>query len=110
MTRTNKKDRKSVAPVIDPYLPNNGNFGFRVSRYELSLEYKVESNRLTGIANITAVTLASLHWFTLDLSDALSVAKVEVNGRRPAKFRTVNGKLHITLANQLPAGAAPFIR
>ncbi|WP_020100946.1 M1 family metallopeptidase [Mycobacterium sp. 360MFTsu5.1] len=106
MTRTNKKDRKSVAPVIDPYLPNNGNFGFRVSRYELGLEYKVESNRLTGIAHITAVTLASLNWFTLDLSDDLSVAKVEVNGRRPAKFRTVNGKLHITLADQLPAGAA----
>ena len=106
MTRTNKKDRKSVAPVIDPYLPNNGNFGFRVSRYELSLEYKVESNRLSGIANITAVTLASLNWFTLDLSDDLSVTKVEVNGRRPAKFRTVNGKLHITLADQLPAGAA----
>ncbi|MUL79705.1 M1 family metallopeptidase [Mycolicibacterium sp. CBMA 226] len=106
MTRTNKKDRKDVAPVIDPYLPNNGNFGYRVSRYELNLEYRVDSNRLTGSATITAVTLASLSWFTLDLSDALSVAKVEVNGRRPAKYRTVNGKLHITLPSALPAGAA----
>ena len=80
-----KKD-KSGPPVIDPYLPKNGNFGYRVSRYELALEYKVAINRLTGSATITAVTLAALRTFTLDLSDALSVAKVTVNGRRPAHF------------------------
>ncbi|MDR3662288.1 MAG: M1 family metallopeptidase [Mycobacterium sp.] len=106
MTRTNKKDRKDVPPVIDPYLPAVGNFGYRVSRYELNLEYKVESNRLTGTATITAVTLASLKSFSLDLSDALNVAKVEVNGRRPAKYRSGDGKLHIALAAELPAGAA----
>lgn len=36
-------------PVIDPYLPNSGNFGYRVSRYELELDYKVSSNRLSGL-------------------------------------------------------------
>ena len=36
-----KAAKKSAAPVIDPYLPDNGNFGYRVSRYELDLEYKV---------------------------------------------------------------------
>ena len=41
--------------VIDPYLPANGNFGYRVSRYELDLEYKVAINRLSGSATITAV-------------------------------------------------------
>jgi len=109
MTQSNKKARKSVstsAPVIDPYLPHVGNFGYRVSRYELHLEYKMESNRLAGTADITAVTLASLKSFTLDLSDALTVSKVEVNGRRPAKYRCSQGKLHITLAAPLPAGAA----
>ena len=51
--------RKGVTPpVIDPYLPDNGNFGYRVSRYELDLEYKVASNRLSGSATITAVALA----------------------------------------------------
>ena len=74
-------------PVIDPYLPDNGNFGYRVSRYELELEYKVAINRLTGTATITAVTLAALRTFTLDLSDALSVTKVSVNGRRPASVQ-----------------------
>ncbi|WP_245906529.1 M1 family metallopeptidase [Mycolicibacterium palauense] len=100
------RKKKAGTPVIDPYLPGNGNFGYRVSRYELDLEYKVAANRLTGAAAITAVTLAELRTFSLDLSDALSVSKVTVNGRRPQGFRTAGRKLHITLASKLPAGAA----
>jgi aminopeptidase N len=92
--------------VIDPYLPGNGNFGYRVSRYELDLEYKVAINRLAGSATITAVTLAELRSFSLDLSTALGVSKVSVNGRRPRQFSSANGKLHITLDSKLPAGAA----
>lgn len=111
MTRSKKKaaDARSGgggAPVIDPYLPASGNFGYRVSRYELDLEYKVAINRLTGTATITAATLASLRTFTLDLADALSVTKVIVNGARPQQFRTSSGKLHIALRDALPAGAA----
>jgi len=98
--------KKSPAVVIDPYLPNNGNFGYRVSRYELDLEYKVSINRLSGSMTITAVTLAELRTFTLDLSDALAVSKVTVNGGRPAHFGCYGGKLHIGLASKLPAGAA----
>ncbi len=93
-------------PVIDRYLPTAGNFGYRVSRYELELEYKVTINRLAGSATVTAVTLAALKTFTLDLSPALGVSKVTVNGRRPASFRSSAGKLHITLASALPTGAA----
>jgi aminopeptidase N len=99
----------STPPVIDPYLPHNGNFGFRVSRYELELEYKVQLNRLSGTATITAATLASLKTFTLDLADALTVSKVSVNGHRPAQFRHASGKLHVTLSSTLPAGAAMSI-
>ena len=66
-------------------------------------------NRLSGAATITAVTLAALRTFTLDLSDALSVTKVSVNGKRPAHFRLSSGKLHIALADALPAGAAMTI-
>ena len=98
--------KKAAAPVIDPYLPACGNFGYRVSRYELDLEYKVAINRLAGSVTITAVTLAELRTFTLDLSDNLTVAKVSVNGRRPAQFGSSNGKLRITLSSELPAGAA----
>ncbi len=109
MTRISKKPRKSDPPVIDPYLPGNGNFGYRVSRYELDLEYKVNINRLAGSATITAATLASIRTFTLDLSDALAVSKVSVNGRRPSSFHTSNGKLHVTLSSALPPGAAMSI-
>ena len=106
MTRGFKKAQKGTPPVIDPYLPTNGNFGYRVSRYELDVEYKVNINRLAGTATITAVTLASLRTFSLDLSDALAVSKVSINGRRPANFGRTRGKLNVTLATPLPAGAA----
>lgn len=101
--------KRTSPPVIDPYLPHNGNFGYRVSRYALDLEYKVASNRLGGTANITAVTLAALQNFTFDLADSLTVSRVTVNGRRPAHFAASGGKLRIRLAAALPAGSAMSI-
>ncbi|PPJ12921.1 peptidase M1 [Nocardia nova] len=91
---------------IDDYLPQNGNRGYRVSRYELDLMYKVAANRLTGRATITAVTTAVQPRFALDLSQTLSVAKVFVNGAKPAKYTHTRGKLTITPARQVPPGAA----
>lgn len=90
----------------DPYLPGFGNRGYRVSRYDLDIEYKVPSNRLAGRAEITAVTSEPLKKLALDLSDALSATKVSVNGRRAARLRQRGGKLEITLAEESPAGAA----
>ncbi|TDH56296.1 M1 family peptidase [Mycobacterium eburneum] len=101
-----KSARQLAAPVVDPYVPTTGNVGYRVSRYELDLTYKIASNRLAGTAVITAVTLAPLRSFTLDLAETLSVTKVWVGGRRPARFAASGGKLRITLAAELPAGAA----
>lgn len=89
-------------PVVDPYLPGSGNTGYRVSRYELALEYKVSSNRLSGTATITAVTVTALRQLTLDLAGTLSVAKVWVNGRPPTRFATTADKLRITLAAEVP--------
>lgn len=109
MKRAAKKQSTAVAPVIDPYFPRNGNFGYRVSRYELDLDYRMASNRLTGSATITAVTLASLRSFTLDLADTLSVSKVTVNGRRVEAFNTSGAKLRVRLNAPLPAGAAMSI-
>jgi aminopeptidase N len=95
--------------VIDPYLPKNGNSGYRVSRYELDLEYKVAINRLSGSATITAVTLTELQELTLDLSDALTVSKVSVNGKRAAHFACHDRKLRIRLQSKLATGAAMSI-
>jgi aminopeptidase N len=100
-----KAAKKASGAVIDPYLPNSGNFGYHVSHYDLDLEYKVAINRLSGSATITAVTLTQLRTFTLDLSPVLTVSKVLVNGKRPAHFGCYGGKLHVGLASALPAGA-----
>jgi aminopeptidase N len=91
--------------VVDEYLPKNGDPSYRASRYELDLEYKVSINRLSGSATITAVTLTELQQFALDLSPALTVSKVSVNGKRAQQFSCRAGKLRVALASKLPSGA-----
>src|SRR6202000_2048494 len=105
-----KRVVKKLAPsaeqtVIDPYLPKSGNLGYRVSRYELTLEYKVAINRLSGSATIAAVTLNELEEFTLDLADAVPVSEDLVNGRRVAHFACREKKLRIRLSEKLATGA-----
>ncbi|WP_068055339.1 M1 family metallopeptidase [Nocardia xishanensis] len=95
---------KFYTDPIDDYLPQNGNRGYRVSRYELDLAYKVASNRLTGRAEITAVTTAVQPRFGLDLSQALTVSKVFVNGAKAAKYTHQHGKLVVTPQQRIPAG------
>jgi aminopeptidase N len=87
-------------------LPKSGDPGYRVSRYELDLEYKVAINRLSGSATITAVTLTEVNQLSLDLSDALSVSKVWVNGKRAEHFSSRGGKLRIRLASKVASGTA----
>ncbi|TCK01123.1 M1 family metallopeptidase [Nocardia alba] len=89
---------------IDAYLPQNGNRGYRVSRYELELGYKPASNRLAGRAVIIAVTTTARPWFTLDMSQALMVSKVLVNGSKAVKFVHQQGKLALTPQQKIPAG------
>jgi aminopeptidase N len=105
-----KRVAKKPAPredptVIDPYLPRSGNHGYRVSHYDLALEYKVAINRLSGSATITAETLVALQEFTLDFSTAMTAAKVLVNGKR-AQFSCRIGKLRVRLSTKLASGAA----
>ncbi|QLY28722.1 M1 family metallopeptidase [Nocardia huaxiensis] len=94
---------------IDDYLPQNGNRGYRVSRYDLELEYKVSSNRLAGRAEITAVALGTRDRIALDLSQALGVSKVFVNGAKAAKYLHQRGKLVITPQQKIPAGGALIV-
>ncbi|WP_084721594.1 M1 family metallopeptidase [Rhodococcus marinonascens] len=91
---------------IDPYLPENGNRGYRVSRYELDLTYKVHSNRLTGKATITTVTTEPRSRFTIDLASNLHVTKVVTNGSRNTKWLHRSGKLIVTPAQKIPVGGA----
>ncbi len=95
--------------VPDAYLPDNGNLGYRVSRYDLDLVYKVESNRLSGTATITATAASPLTSLSLDFADALRADKVSVNGKRAARFKGRGNKLAVTLAGPIPAGGAMTI-
>ncbi|CAM3055858.1 M1 family metallopeptidase [Prescottella defluvii] len=98
------KPGKFYEEPLDPYLPHSGNRGYRVSRYELDLTYKVPSNRLSGKASITATTTDVRSKFSLDLAQTMQVSKVSVNGGRGAKYTHRDGKLTITPAQKIPAG------
>ena len=67
----------------DPYVPSSGNGGYRVSGYNLDIDYKVRTNRLEATAIITATSTHKLSRFSLDLA-GLVVSKVRVNGTRVA--------------------------
>ncbi len=94
--------------VLDPYLPDNGNLGFRISRYDLELEYKVASNRLEGTAILTATSLRELKRFTLDLAGSMSVQRVSVNAKR-ARYSHRRNKLTVTPDTPVPPGGAMTI-
>jgi len=93
-----------AATAGDPYLPTHGNGGYHASRYEIDLDYRVVSNHLAGRARLSLVATQSLSRFSLDLG-ALRVSRVSVDGRRPARYVHRGGKLHVTPAEALPAGA-----
>ncbi|ADB30128.1 Peptidase M1 membrane alanine aminopeptidase [Kribbella flavida DSM 17836] len=97
------KARPGPDTAGDPYVPSHGNGGYSVESYELDLDYRVNSNRLTGKATITAVATQPLSRLSLDLV-GLRVAKVSVNGRRAGRYTHRNGKLHVWPAAGLMDG------
>ncbi len=87
----------------DSYLPQHGNGGYRVQHYDLDLDYKVDPNRLTGRAVLTASAGQALSRFSLDLG-TFKVPKVIVDGRA-ATFTHRGGKLRVTPARPIADGA-----
>src|SRR5262249_50792123 len=63
----------------DPYYPTDGNGGYDVTGYDVSISYDPPSRHLDGDTTVTAVALQSLSRFNLDLS-GLDVTSVEVDG------------------------------
>jgi aminopeptidase N len=89
--------------TADPYIPGHGNVGYRVERYELDLDYRIGTNRLTGTATIRAHATADLKKITLDLAK-LRVSKVRLEGSRGARHSQTSRKLTITPPATIPAG------
>ncbi|MET3923261.1 M1 family metallopeptidase [Arthrobacter sp. UYEF20] len=74
-----------AAGAPDPYLPGHGTNAYRVTRYELQLDYRLSSNRLTGRAVLHAVAQYPTSAIVLDLT-GLRATKVQLSGRKVRKF------------------------
>jgi aminopeptidase N len=92
--------------VIDPYTPHSGDTRYRTRRYDLTLEYRVATNRLSATATITAVAVGTepLAVFALDLH-GLTVDGVTVDGVRARKHATSTHKLTVTPQTPVEPGA-----
>ena len=88
----------------DPYFPAHGDPSYRVTRYELDLDYRPRANRLDGAARLTAAAVRPLTAFALDLT-GLQVRRVTVNGE-PAHYTHRSGKLRVRHPRPVPAGGA----
>jgi aminopeptidase N len=88
----------------DSYLPQHGNGGYRVTHYDLELDYKPGPGRLAGRARLAAQARADLAGFSLDLH-GLRVERVLVNGK-PAKYSHRGDKLRVTPSRPVMVGAA----
>ena len=82
----------------DPYLPGAGTDAFRVERYELDLDYRVASNRLSGRAVLHGVTCVPASAIVLDLA-GLRATKVLLDGRKPLRFSQRAGQLVVSAQN-----------
>jgi aminopeptidase N len=94
---------RGVAFSGDPYTPGVGTWSYRVERYDLDLDYRVETNRLDGVAVITAVAAVDLDRIELDLSK-LKATKVKVDGQKPARVSQSSHTLSVRPAAAIPVG------
>ncbi|MFI6737198.1 M1 family metallopeptidase [Nonomuraea sp. NPDC050451] len=88
---------------MTPYFPGHGDHRYMVSRYDLTLKYRLANNRLEGTALLTVTAAEPLSVLDLDLG-RFRVEGVTVDGI-PARHLHGQGKLRVTLPWSLPAGA-----
>lgn len=93
-----------VRASADPYLPGHGDISYDVVHYDLDLDYKVATNRLSGRATLRVRALVPLDSLRLDLS-RLSVGGVLVGGLPPKKVTAKERALLVKLATPLAEGA-----
>ncbi|MET8689759.1 M1 family metallopeptidase [Streptomyces sp. NPDC004732] len=88
--------------VRDPYFPKQGNGGYDVAHYDLTLGYDPEARHLTGTADITARATKNLSSFNLDLK-GLDVSGITVEGKA-ARFQRAGQELRVRPAHDLDRG------
>lgn len=87
----------------DAYYPQDGNTGYDVSAYDVSVTYDPATRRLDGVARITAKATADLARFNLDLY-ALEVSDVRVRDQAAEHRQEGDHELVVTPASPLAAG------
>jgi aminopeptidase N len=86
--------------VGDDYYPLYGNGGYDVKHYLLKVSYDPATDRLVGVATISARATENLCRFNLDFQ-GLTVRSVVVNGRRARWSRSQDHELTITPKHKL---------
>lgn len=92
--------------IGDPYYPRAGNGGYQVDAYDVDARYDPVSNDFSATTTITGTVLSTegLSRFNLDLSAALTVSAVTVNGA-PAGVDHDDDELVVTPAALAAAGS-----
>ena len=88
----------------DPYFPLDGNGGYDVQHYDLELTYDPATDRLTGMATITAVATQDLSAFNLDFI-GMKLRSLTVNGTS-VKTTRQKQELTVKLGTGLTNGSA----
>jgi aminopeptidase N len=89
----------------DAYVPAGGNGGYRVTSYDLEIDYRVTSNRFVGTATINAVADQDLARLSFDFA-GLVATKVLIDGSGAAKVVETARKLTLTPYKTIRRGAA----
>jgi aminopeptidase N len=98
----------SDLPTADPYLPGHGDTSWSATHYDLDLSYDIEANSLRAEAAIACVAESDLDRVVLDLAH-LDVAKVTVDGQRPAKWSQRGNRLVLRLQHRVFSGEEFFV-
>ncbi|WP_240482467.1 M1 family metallopeptidase [Microbacterium sediminis] len=84
----------------DAYTPQSGDANLRIDHYDLSLDYKIGTNRLSGVATITGRVRERTKSVSFDLV-GLHVKKVKAARGLGATFRQTGLKVKVTFGRSL---------
>ncbi|GAA4551134.1 M1 family metallopeptidase [Amycolatopsis samaneae] len=98
--------------IGDPYWPQDGNGGYRVSDYDVKVGYDpAKPDELTGDTTVSATATEALDRFDLDFTRAFDISSVTVNGTAVQGFsRAGEHELVVTPSRQIPRGARFDVR
>jgi aminopeptidase N len=89
--------------VGDDYYPLYGNGGYDVKHYLLTVAYDPATDRLVGVATISARATQTLCRFNLDFQ-GLTVRSITVDGKRASWTRSHDHELTVTPKHKLKQG------